>query len=78
MLQQPPSAMKLRVLHATIQFNNVSTKIRMLSSHFAFTIVAAAKVRFETGIVIQGYLGGWTFKILKLRFLKVRQASIII
>ena len=52
-------------------------KIHMLCSHFAFTIVAAAKVRSETGIVIQGYLGDSTFKILKLKFLKVRQASII-
>ena len=55
--------------------------IHMLSSHFAFTIVVSTKVSSETGIVIQGYLGDWTFKILKfwksgghskLRFLKWR------
>ena len=50
------------------------SSIHMLSSHFDFTIVVSTKVRSETGIVIQGYLGDWTFKILKLRFLKVRQA----
>ena len=36
-----------------------------------YDIVVSAKVRFETGIVIQGYFGDWTFQYLNLRFIKL-------